>query len=186
MQFLDQFYSKKNFNTQAFNADISECKHRNLSFVAMQTLEPKGRLQVDDAMVRECMTTKGYTVDRNQVIARPSPLQIKRPSPQVPGLSFSYASVRRPEASLTSVFRPNTQPGVNGRAALAQGTRARSCVTGALASDIGFSFDNAGDARSCLKRQETTKRPFVANSMPSAQSNPTAEVTSLGFVVIAK
>ena len=28
----------------------------------MQTLEPKGRLQVDDAMVRECMTTKGYTV----------------------------------------------------------------------------------------------------------------------------
>ena len=59
---FDQFYSKKNFNTQAFNADISECKHQNLSFVAMQTLEPKGRLQVDDAMVRECMTTKGYSV----------------------------------------------------------------------------------------------------------------------------
>src|SRR4029077_1200878 len=49
---------KKNFNTQAFNADISGCKHQNSSFVAMQTLEPKGRLQIDDAMVRECMTTK--------------------------------------------------------------------------------------------------------------------------------
>ena len=58
-QVIDQFYSKKNFNSQAFNADISECKHQNSSFVAMQTLEPKGRLQVDDAMVRECMTTKG-------------------------------------------------------------------------------------------------------------------------------
>jgi hypothetical protein len=58
-QVIDQFYSKKNFNSQAFNADISECKHQNSSFVAMQTVEPKGRLQVDDAMVRECMTTKG-------------------------------------------------------------------------------------------------------------------------------
>jgi hypothetical protein len=61
-QVIDQFYSKKNFNSQAFNADISECKHQNSSFVEMQTLEPKGLLQVNDAMVRECMTTKGYTV----------------------------------------------------------------------------------------------------------------------------
>jgi hypothetical protein len=38
-QVIDQFYSKKNFNMQSFNAE-----------------------SIDDAMVRECMKAKGYTV----------------------------------------------------------------------------------------------------------------------------
>jgi len=46
-QVIDQFYSKKNFDAQTFNADISECKERN---------------SVDGAMVRECMKAKGYIV----------------------------------------------------------------------------------------------------------------------------
>jgi PBP1b-binding outer membrane lipoprotein LpoB len=61
-QVIDQFYSKKNFNAQTFNADISECKEQNSSLAAMHVdaVEPKN--QVDDAMVRECMKAKGYVV----------------------------------------------------------------------------------------------------------------------------
>ena len=55
-QVIDQFYSKKNFN---LSLQLLIFPNANIKFilVAMQTLEPKGRLQVDDAMVRECMTT---------------------------------------------------------------------------------------------------------------------------------
>ena len=35
-QVVDQFYSKKNFNMQSFNADISECHGQKPSFVAEQ------------------------------------------------------------------------------------------------------------------------------------------------------
>ena len=35
-QVIDQFYSKKNFDTQYFNADIAQCKEHNPSFVAMR------------------------------------------------------------------------------------------------------------------------------------------------------
>ena len=64
-QVSDQFYSKKNFTTQSFNADIAECKHQNPSFVAIQSFAPESedrRTQIDDAMVRDCMKAKGYTV----------------------------------------------------------------------------------------------------------------------------
>ena len=46
--------------TKSFNADISECKERNPSFVAMHVDAAKPKDQVDDAMVRECMKAKGY------------------------------------------------------------------------------------------------------------------------------
>ena len=61
-QVIDQFYSKKNFNTQSFNADISECNEQNPSFVAMHIDAAEPKEQVDDAMVRECMKAKGYAV----------------------------------------------------------------------------------------------------------------------------
>jgi outer membrane murein-binding lipoprotein Lpp len=31
-QVIDQFYSKKNFDTQSFTADIAQCKEHNPSF----------------------------------------------------------------------------------------------------------------------------------------------------------
>jgi hypothetical protein len=42
-QVVDQFYSKKNFNIQSFNADISECHGQKPSFVAVHidAAEPK-------------------------------------------------------------------------------------------------------------------------------------------------
>ena len=67
-QVIDQFYSKKNFDTQAFNADISKCKEQNPSVVAMHIGAAEPKDQVDDALVRECMKAKGYIVQiRNQV-----------------------------------------------------------------------------------------------------------------------
>ena len=61
-QVIDQFYSKENFNIRSFNADISECKERNPSFVTMHVDAAEPKDQVDDAMVRECMKAKGYAV----------------------------------------------------------------------------------------------------------------------------
>jgi hypothetical protein len=61
-QVIDQFYSKKNFNTQSFNADISECKEQNSSFVAKHIDGGEPNEQVDDEMIRECMKAKGYAV----------------------------------------------------------------------------------------------------------------------------
>jgi hypothetical protein len=60
-QVIDQFYSKSNFDMQSFNADISECKKRS-SFTARHTAAVETKDQVDDPIVRECMTAKGYVV----------------------------------------------------------------------------------------------------------------------------
>jgi hypothetical protein len=64
-QVNDQFYSKKNFISQSFLADISECKRQNPSFVAIRSYvaDTQDRTSYsDDAMVRDCMKGKGYTV----------------------------------------------------------------------------------------------------------------------------
>ena len=61
-QAIDQFDSKKNFDMQPFNADISECKEQNSSFVAKHIDGGEPKEQVDDAMIRECMKVKGYAV----------------------------------------------------------------------------------------------------------------------------
>jgi hypothetical protein len=64
-QVNDQFYSKKNFTSDSFAVDISECKRRNPSFVAIQgrVADSQDRNSyIDDAMVRDCMKAKGYTV----------------------------------------------------------------------------------------------------------------------------
>jgi hypothetical protein len=65
-QVNDQFYSKKNFNSQSFVADMSECKRQNPSFVAIRgyVADRQDRTSyTDDAMVRDCMKGKGYTVE---------------------------------------------------------------------------------------------------------------------------
>ena len=64
-QVTDQLYSKKNFNSQSFVADMSECKRQNPSFAAIRSYvaDSKDRMShTDDAMVRDCMKEKGYTV----------------------------------------------------------------------------------------------------------------------------
>jgi hypothetical protein len=61
-QVVDQFYSKENFNMQSFNADISECHGQKPSFVAVHIDAAEPKKSIDDAMVRECMKAKGYTV----------------------------------------------------------------------------------------------------------------------------
>jgi hypothetical protein len=61
----DRFYLKKNFTSQFFHADISECKRQNPSFVAVQSYvadsQDRGSY-IDDAMVRDCMKAKGYDI----------------------------------------------------------------------------------------------------------------------------
>jgi PBP1b-binding outer membrane lipoprotein LpoB len=63
-QVNDQIYSKKNFTSQSFDADISECKRQNPSFVAIRSYvaDSQDRTYSDDAMVRDCMNAKGYTI----------------------------------------------------------------------------------------------------------------------------
>jgi hypothetical protein len=62
-QLNEQFYSKKTFNSQSFDADIAECKHHNPSFMALQGPPADQKARADDAMVRECMKAKGYTIE---------------------------------------------------------------------------------------------------------------------------
>ncbi len=64
-QVTDQLYSKKDFTSQTFVADMSECKRQNPSFVAIRgyAADSKDRNSYpDDTMVRECMKGKGYTL----------------------------------------------------------------------------------------------------------------------------
>jgi len=63
-QVNDQFYSKTNFTSQSFVADISQCKRQNPSFVAIRSYvaDNQNRTYTDDAMVRDCMKAKGYTI----------------------------------------------------------------------------------------------------------------------------
>jgi PBP1b-binding outer membrane lipoprotein LpoB len=61
-QVIDQFYSKENFDAQSFNADISKCKARNSSSVAVRVDTAQSTEPVDDTIIRECMKAKGYAV----------------------------------------------------------------------------------------------------------------------------
>jgi hypothetical protein len=64
-QVNNQFYSKKNFTSLSFHADVSECKRQNPSFVAIQSYvaDSEDRTSYnDDAMVRDCMKAKGYDI----------------------------------------------------------------------------------------------------------------------------
>jgi hypothetical protein len=56
---------KKEFTSDSFAVDISECKRRNPSFVAIEShiADSQDRNSyIDNAMIRDCMKCKGYTV----------------------------------------------------------------------------------------------------------------------------
>jgi hypothetical protein len=61
-QVIDQFYSKDDFNTQSFQADISECKERGPSLAAMRVNANDSKARTDDEKLQECMISKGYVV----------------------------------------------------------------------------------------------------------------------------
>jgi hypothetical protein len=64
-QVNDQFYSKKNFTSESFRSDASECKRQNPSFVAIQSYVADSQdrtSNIDDAMVHDCMKAKGYDI----------------------------------------------------------------------------------------------------------------------------
>jgi hypothetical protein len=61
-QTIDYTYSRKNFSSSTFEADLSTCKHRNPSISAFQTPPQEKRDQLDDTAVRDCMMAKGYKI----------------------------------------------------------------------------------------------------------------------------
>jgi PBP1b-binding outer membrane lipoprotein LpoB len=62
-QAIDYTYSKRNFTSSTFEADLSACKHQRPSVSAFQTLSQEQRAQLDDAAERDCMTNKEYKVE---------------------------------------------------------------------------------------------------------------------------
>jgi ABC-type uncharacterized transport system involved in gliding motility auxiliary subunit len=62
-QVINYTYSKKNFTSPTFETDLSACRHQSPSISAFQATPPDQRAQLDDAMVRDCMKTRGYKID---------------------------------------------------------------------------------------------------------------------------
>ena len=62
-QALDYTYSKRNFSSSTFQADLSACKRQRPSVSAFQTLSQEQRDQLDDAAERDCMMNKGYKIE---------------------------------------------------------------------------------------------------------------------------
>jgi hypothetical protein len=62
-QAIDYTYSKRNFASSTFEADLSACRHRSPPISAFQTLTQEQRAQLDDASVRDCMVAKGYKIE---------------------------------------------------------------------------------------------------------------------------
>jgi hypothetical protein len=61
-QTIDYTYSRKNFSSSTFEADLSACKHQSPSNFEHKT-SPSGQdAQPNDAAVRECMIAKGYKI----------------------------------------------------------------------------------------------------------------------------
>jgi PBP1b-binding outer membrane lipoprotein LpoB len=58
-QVINYTYSKKNFTSPIFKADLSECK-RHRSLVNAYPAEPQ---ELHEAHVRHCMKAKGYRIE---------------------------------------------------------------------------------------------------------------------------
>ena len=58
-QVVDYTYSKRNFTSSTFEADLSTCKRQSPPISAFQNPPLEKRAQLDDAAVRDCMVTKG-------------------------------------------------------------------------------------------------------------------------------
>jgi hypothetical protein len=60
---INYTYSKKNFTSPTFEADLSACKHGKSPVTSYQEV-PRGQQPLlDDATVRDCMKAKGYKIE---------------------------------------------------------------------------------------------------------------------------
>ena len=62
-QAINYTYSKKNFTSPTFEADLSACKHHKSPVTAYQRVRGGNRPPLDDATVRDCMKAKGYKIE---------------------------------------------------------------------------------------------------------------------------
>jgi hypothetical protein len=61
-QTIDYTYSRRNFSSSTFEADLSACKHQSPSISDYKTPPREQDAQLNDAAVRECMMAKGYKI----------------------------------------------------------------------------------------------------------------------------
>jgi PBP1b-binding outer membrane lipoprotein LpoB len=61
-QAINYTYSKRNFTSSNFEADISACK-RHSSPTTLQDIPRNQQPPLDDAVVRDCMKAKGYKIE---------------------------------------------------------------------------------------------------------------------------
>jgi hypothetical protein len=62
-QAINYTYSKKNFTSSTFEADIAACKHHSSPIRAYQEIPRDQQPPLDDAAVRNCMKIKGYKIE---------------------------------------------------------------------------------------------------------------------------
>src|ERR1700753_2553361 len=62
-QVIDYTYSRKNFASPTFEADLTACKRQSPPISAFQNPPQEKRAQLDDTAVQDCMVTKGYKIE---------------------------------------------------------------------------------------------------------------------------
>jgi hypothetical protein len=62
-QAINYTYSKRNFASPTFEADLSTCKHHKSAITAYQLNPREQQAPLDDATIRDCMKAKGYTIE---------------------------------------------------------------------------------------------------------------------------
>jgi hypothetical protein len=62
-QAINYTYSKKNFTSLTFEADLSVCKHHKSPVTSYQGVPRGQQPPPDDMTVRDCMKAKGYKIE---------------------------------------------------------------------------------------------------------------------------
>ena len=62
-QAINYTYSRKNFTSPTFEADLSACKLHKSTITAYQKIPREQQPPLDDAAVRDCMKAKGYKIE---------------------------------------------------------------------------------------------------------------------------
>jgi hypothetical protein len=62
-QAINYTYSRKNFTSPTFEADLSACELHKSTITAYQKIPREQQPRLDDAAVRDCMKAKGYKIE---------------------------------------------------------------------------------------------------------------------------
>jgi hypothetical protein len=62
-QAINYTYSRKNFTSPTFEADLSACKLHKSTITAYQKIPREQQPPLDDTAVRDCMKAKGYKIE---------------------------------------------------------------------------------------------------------------------------